>query len=86
MVGMNSSALSELPLPTCAVGRPEIDVQVVAAPDFAWFDQQMAAHHYLGAGRPVGDYLRQVVSVRGRPAALLVWGPPCWCGDRPATR
>ena len=75
---MNSSSLSELPLPACAADRPEIDVQVVAAPDFAWFDQQMAEHHYLGAGRPVGDYLRQVVRVRGHPAALLVWGPACY--------
>jgi len=44
----------------------------------AWFDAQLRAHHYLGAGRPVGDYLRQIVTVRGRPAALLVWGPACY--------
>ena len=75
---MNSSSLLELPWPACAADRPEIDVAVVARPDFARFDQQMAEHHYLGAGRPVGDYLRQVVRVRGRPAALLVWGPACY--------
>ena len=75
---MNSSSLLELPSPACAAGRPEIDVRVVAPADFAWFDQQMAEHHYLGAGRAVGDYLRQMVSVRGRPAALLVWGPACY--------
>ena len=53
-------------------------MQVVAPSDFAWFDQQLADHHYLGAGRPVGDYLRQKVTVRGRLAALLVWGPSCY--------
>lgn len=75
---MNSSSISELPPPACAADRLEIDVQVVAPPDFAWFDQQMAERHYLGAGRPVGDYLRQLVTVRGRPAALLAWGPACY--------
>ncbi len=60
--------------------EPEAAVRVrVAGPgEQAWFDQQMADHHYLGAGRPVGDYLRQIVEVRGRPAALLVWGPACY--------
>lgn len=38
----------------------------------------MDEHHYLGAGRPVGDYLRQIVRVRDRPAALLVGGPACY--------
>lgn len=38
----------------------------------------MADRHYLGAGRPVGDYLRQIVELHGRPAALLVWGPACY--------
>lgn len=74
---MNSSSVLETPPPTCA-GRPDIDVQIMAPPDFAWFDRQLADHHYLGAGRPVGDYLRQKVTVRGRPAALLVWGPSCY--------
>lgn len=53
-------------------------VRVAASVEHAWFDQQLAEHHYLGAGRPVGDYLRQIVEVRGRPAALLVWGPACY--------
>jgi hypothetical protein len=55
-----------------------IRVRVAAPGEHAWFDQQMADHHYLGAGRPVGDYLRQIVEVLGRPAALLVWGPACY--------
>jgi hypothetical protein len=51
---------------------------VAAAPEIAWFDQQLADHHYLGAGWRIGDYLRQLVTVRGQPAALLVWGPACY--------
>jgi hypothetical protein len=43
-----------------------------------WFDGLLADHHYLGAGRSVGDYLRQVVQVDGKPVALLVWGPACY--------
>jgi Domain of unknown function (DUF4338)/DDE_Tnp_1-associated len=75
---MNSSSVLATRSLTCAGERPDIDVQVVAAPDFAKFDQQLADQHYLGAGRSVGDYLRQQVSVRGRPVALLVWGPGCY--------
>ena len=53
-------------------------VRVPAPDQLAAFDQQLAAEHYLGAGRPVGDYLRQIVERDGRPVALLVWGPACY--------
>ena len=53
-------------------------VRVPAPDQFAAFDQQLAAQHYLGAGRPVGDYLRQIVERDGQPVALLVWGPACY--------
>ena len=75
---MKSFTANEAMPAACAEGRPDIDVQIVAEGDVSWFDQQLADHHYLGAGRPVGDYLRQVVRVRGRVAALLVWGPACY--------
>ena len=55
-----------------------VTVRVAAAAEIAWFDAQLAARHYLGAGRSVGDYLRQIVTVRGQVAALLVWGPACY--------
>lgn len=55
-----------------------VTVRVAAAAEMAWFDTQLAERHYLGAGRPVGDYLRQIVTVRGQGAALLVWGPACY--------
>ena len=75
---MNFSSESETTVLTAAGDGTELDVEVVAPPDIAWFDQQLADQHYLGAGQPVGDYLRQVVRVRGRPVALLVWGPACY--------
>lgn len=55
-----------------------LEVRVAAAQEIPWFDQQLGERHYLGAGRPVGDYLRQVVTWQGKPAALLVWGPACY--------
>lgn len=69
---------SDLSAVTATTRRGELDVQVVSGGNCAWFDQQLAGHHYLGTGRAVGDYLRQVVRVRGRQAALLVWGPACY--------
>jgi hypothetical protein len=57
---------------------PAVEVEVVRPDGTAWFDEQLTQRHPLKAGRPVGDYLRQVVKVRGRPAALLAWGPACY--------
>jgi hypothetical protein len=50
----------------------EVLVRLAAPAETAWFDQQMADRHFQGAGRPVGDYLRQVVEVGGAARALLV--------------
>jgi hypothetical protein len=55
-----------------------LSVRVPSPDQCAAFDQQLAAQHYLGAGRPVGDYLRQVVERDGQPVALLVWGPAAY--------
>ena len=51
---------------------------MAGAEEKEWFDDQLGQHHYLGAGRPVGDSLRQVVELEGQPVALLVWGPACY--------
>lgn len=56
----------------------ELEVWVATSKDNQWFDQRLGEHHYLGAGRAVGDYLRQVVALKGKPVALLVWGPACY--------
>jgi hypothetical protein len=53
-------------------------VRVIEPSQREWFDGLLADKHYLGAGRAVGDYLRQVVEVDGRAVALLVWGPACY--------
>lgn len=53
-------------------------VRVPSGNELGWFDGLLAGQHYLGAGRPVGDYLRQVVELEGQPVALLVWGPACY--------
>lgn len=55
-----------------------IVVRLLREDEVQWFDQLLADHHYLGAGRPVGDYLRQVVEIDAKPVALLVWGPACY--------
>jgi hypothetical protein len=55
-----------------------LEVRVATAKETEWFDRQLGQHHYLGTGRPVGDYLRQVVSLEGKAVALLVWGPACY--------
>jgi uncharacterized protein DUF4338/DDE family transposase len=64
-----------LPLPEPA---NTLTVQVPSEEQQSWFDALLKEHHYLGAGRPVGDYLRQVVELNGRVVALLVWGPACY--------
>jgi hypothetical protein len=58
--------------------RSIITVRVPLADEAEWFDGLLASRHYLGAGQPVGDYLRQVVERDGRAVALLVWGPACY--------
>ncbi len=58
--------------------RGEITVRVPSVEEVPWFDGLLAEHHYLGAGQPVGDYLRQVVELDGQAVALLVWGPACY--------
>jgi len=67
-----------LSVPAAEVILPSIKVRVPGENELEWFDRLLADKHYLGAGRPVGDYLRQVVEVDGAVVALLVWGPACY--------
>jgi len=69
---------STKPAKTATLPVATFAVRVPSPEQFAAFDQQLAAQHYLGAGRPVGDYLRQIVERDGQPVALLVWGPACY--------
>lgn len=67
---------------TVAVSSPSSSatptVRIATEDELGWFDGVLAEKHYLGAGRRVGDYLRQVVEQDGQPVALLVWGPACY--------
>ncbi len=65
-------------VPSAKLVASTLNVRVPAEGELGWFDQLLAQKHYLGAGRPVGDYLRQVVERDGQPVALLVWGPACY--------
>lgn len=65
-------------VPAAKIVPPSITVRVPRESELEWFDRLLADKHYLGAGRPVGDYLRQVVERDGQPVALLVWGPACY--------
>lgn len=69
---------SQAPAPDRPTHRSAIVVRVPSEDQIPWFDQLLGEHHYLGAGRAVGEYLRQVVEIEGRPVALLVWGPACY--------
>lgn len=53
-------------------------VRVAQPHEVAAFDAQLAGQHYLGVGRPVGDFLRQIVERDGHAVTLLVWGPNCY--------
>jgi hypothetical protein len=64
--------------PTSKSGQSPLRIYVPEETQIPWFDAQLGQHHYLGAGRPVGDYLRQIVELDGQPVALLVWGPACY--------
>jgi hypothetical protein len=55
-----------------------LTVRVPQEEEIPWFDGLLADKHYLGAGRPIGDYMRQILLQDGQPVALLVWGPACY--------
>jgi hypothetical protein len=51
---------------------------VETAPDRKRFDELLGRYHYLGEGRAVGDYLRQVALRDGEWVGLLAWGSACY--------
>src|SRR5690349_13822422 len=65
-------------VPSAKIVSPTLNVRVPEDGELGWFDQLLTDKHYLGAGRRVGDYLRQVVERDRHPVALLVWGPACY--------
>jgi hypothetical protein len=59
-------------------GLEPLVVTAVGTEQERWCDERLDEGHYLGAGVPAGDYLRQVVLVRGRVVAVLAWGASCY--------
>jgi hypothetical protein len=47
--------------------------QVRRTPDESLVDGMLAAHHYLGRPRPVGEHLKFLVRAGERPVACFVW-------------
>jgi hypothetical protein len=47
--------------------------QVRRTPDEAFFGRLLQSHHYLRYTQPVGEHLKHLVYVRGRPIACLAW-------------
>ncbi len=64
------------PPSTDATSQPV--VRVIKTPEeCASFDGQLEDSHGLGASRPTGDFLQQVVEMGSKPLALLAWGSAC---------
>jgi len=47
--------------------------QVRRTPEEAMFNSLLQQHHYLGYSQPVGEHLKYLISVGGRPVACLAW-------------
>ena len=54
-----------------------LTVPIASPAETVAFDAQLTAHHYLGAGRPVGDYLPQFGERTAVLVALPVWDSSC---------
>lgn len=50
--------------------------QVRRSPDEKLFDALIAAHHYLGSVKLVGEHLKFLALARGRPIACFAWSSP----------
>jgi hypothetical protein len=55
-----------------------IRVRVAQAEEREQLNGLLDEGHYLGADRPIGDYLRQVVTRQEKIVAVLAWGPACY--------
>lgn len=63
--------------------RPLEIQQVRRMPEEAYYDGLIEQYHYLGYTRPVGEHLKYLMLVSGRPIACMAWGsPPRHLGPR----
>ena len=69
------------PTPTAQAPEPGaltegiLAVRLATSTEEAELAAQLDERHYLGADRPVGDHLRQVITRAGQRIAILAWGP-----------
>ena len=67
-------AVDEAPLSMGLADLGTLEVrQVRRTPDEAVFNGLMQQHHYLGYTQPVGEHLKYMVFVEGRPIACMAW-------------
>lgn len=69
--GMKAPETSE----QITIDSSDLAVRFALTQEIAWVTSNSGSIITWGGGRPVGDYLRQVISWRGQAVALLVWGP-----------
>jgi Domain of unknown function (DUF4338) len=66
---------SEIAMPFSAL--PALDIRLVRqTKDEELFNSLLETHHYLGYSRPVGEHLKYMVFMDGRPLACLTWCSP----------
>lgn len=51
-----------------------LEIRAIKAKELGWFDRQMGQYHYLGESRAVGDTMRTVALLDGKPVGLEMWG------------
>lgn len=67
-------AISKTPIRSPLEGLGAIEIrQVRRTSDEALVEHLIAAHHYLGYGRPVGEHLKYLVRAQDRPIACFCW-------------
>jgi len=67
-------AMDEAALSTSLADLGTLEVrQVRRTPDEAVFNALMQQHHYLGYTQPVGEHLKYMIFVGGRPIACMAW-------------
>lgn len=59
-------------------GKDKLETIIISKTEYGRFDETMGDLYYLGAAKPTGDFLRQVVVCDGEWVALLAWGPACY--------
>lgn len=72
--GAEALEIDRTPIEAPLAELGELDFRLVRrTADEPLFVDLLAAHHYLGYVRPVGEHLKYLVFARGRPVACFAW-------------